>query len=90
MPSTMSGAKVWVSPSDRHMVNCGIITTKKGSIIPVSTVEKTVSRSFQRSREKLNAAADGPELPLTAVPYFAWSNRAAGPMLTWVKRAGGR
>ena len=32
------------------MMNCGIITTKNGSIIPVSTTEKTRLRHRQRSR----------------------------------------
>ena len=26
-------------------------------------------------------------VPLTAVPYYAWANRAAGPMLAWLRQA---
>jgi DUF1680 family protein len=32
-------------------------------------------------------APAGPEVRLTAVPYFAWANRAIGPMRVWLPRA---
>ncbi len=33
------------------------------------------------------ATGDGPA-PLTAIPYYAWANRQAGPMTVWIDEAG--
>ena len=33
------------------------------------------------------AGGAGPEVPLVAVPYFAWANRGIGPMRVWLPEA---
>ena len=35
-----------------------------------------------------HAKTGGTALPLTAVPYFLWGNRSAGPMRVWIPTAG--
>jgi uncharacterized protein len=35
------------------------------------------------------SGALGPEAPITAIPYYAWDNRAAGQMLVWLPESAG-
>lgn len=37
-----------------------------------------------------NALRGDQEVPMTAVPYFAWANRGAGEMAVWLRRAKSR
>lgn len=45
------------------------------------------------SESLYRTVADGPRppasaIPLTAIPYFSWANRDAGPMQVWLRRVG--
>ena len=45
-------------------------------------------RIFDKSKSEPSAGQNDPDTlsgPLTAIPYFAWSNREAGDMAVWIK-----
>lgn len=48
---------------------------------------RTASPSTPLYARATGAAAPTQDVPVTAIPYFSWANRGAGPMQTWPLRA---
>ncbi|MCD6351932.1 MAG: glycoside hydrolase family 127 protein, partial [Armatimonadetes bacterium] len=51
--------------------------------VTVLRVEGTRGRVVEREDGSLAWQAE--QVPLTAIPYYAWDNRAPGPMVVWVR-----
>jgi hypothetical protein len=64
-----------------------VVRRDPSSPIPVAlTARATVTSTPPALYRDLRPPADGggPEVALTAVPYFLWGNRAPGPMRVWI------
>lgn len=63
------------------------ISTRRDADLPVTKLTAPALRETWPEGALYRAAPPGrEEASLTAVPYFAWDNRAPGAMLTWIRR----
>lgn len=56
----------------------GGIITLRGEAVVAGCPRDTLYQPFQREE------TNGRMVPVTAIPYYAWANREAGPMRVWV------
>jgi DUF1680 family protein len=56
----------------------GGVTTLHGEAVVAAGADDALYQPFQREE------TNGRMVPVTAIPYFAWANRDAGPMRVWL------
>jgi DUF1680 family protein len=64
---------------DEHLLNGVSLLRGKGTVVDESGWENTLYRSQQPTSQTID---------LTAIPYYAWDNRAPGQMRIWIRARG--